>query len=266
MNKPVVLTDLDDTIFQTKRKMIDGLAGDIADTGAYDREGNPNSFMNAEQRMLLDWMLNTTDLIPVTARGTEEISRVNIEFKSWAITTHGAVILQPDGKPDNTWKKKIITELADYQERLNRLQAELTRLMADRNMNAFARINYEYDGIAIYLVMKHRDRDKLYQIYDLSHEAAQKLGSDGFYIHSNSNNIAWLPTPIEKGIAANYLLGKLRAERGKFPVLGFGDSLTDYSFMQLCNWFGIPFQSQFAEAINTKIYKKDVLDGFRHTI
>ncbi|HIH6548473.1 TPA: hypothetical protein ACYRJA_003820, partial [Proteus mirabilis] len=67
-------------------------------------------------------------------------------------------------------------------------------------------------------------------------------------------NIAWLPEPIEKGKAVTYLLNKLKAERGVFPVIGFGDSLSDHRFMKLCNWYAIPRQSQFANAINTKIF------------
>lgn len=263
MNKPVVLTDLDDTIFQTKRKMINKLAAKVVATGALNREGKPNSFMSAEQKMLLDWLLQSSDLIPVTARGTEELSRVSIDFTSWAITTHGAVILQPDGTPDPYWREKIIAELNDYQARLTIMQSELTRLMSERNINGFARINYEYDGVAIYLVMKHRDREKLHEIYELSAEIEQSMSSEGFYIHSNHNNIAWLPKPIEKGIAAAYLLEKLKGERGSFPVIGLGDSLTDYSFMRLCNWFGIPFQSQFAEAINEKIYGEETHNDVR---
>ncbi len=53
--------------------------------------------MTQEQAMLVDWMLEHADLIPVTARGTEEMSRVTIPFHSWAITTHGAaVVLTPE--------------------------------------------------------------------------------------------------------------------------------------------------------------------------
>lgn len=80
MNKPVVLSDLDDTLFQTRRKMVDELALEPFRTGAVDRTLNPRSFMTEEQSMLVDWLLEQAELIPVTARGTEEISRVRIPF------------------------------------------------------------------------------------------------------------------------------------------------------------------------------------------
>ncbi|MNT94600.1 hypothetical protein D3C72_2363260 [compost metagenome] len=51
-----------------------------------------------------------------------------------------------------------------------------------------------------------------------------------------------------------FLLEKLRLERGVFPVIGLGDSLSDHRFMKLCTWFGLPRQSQFAEAISRHIF------------
>ncbi len=68
MNKPVVLSDLDDTLFQTRRKMVDELALEPFRTGAVDRTLNPRSFMTEEQSMLVDWLLEQAELIPVTAR------------------------------------------------------------------------------------------------------------------------------------------------------------------------------------------------------
>lgn len=48
MNKPVVLSDLDDTLFQTRRKMVDELALEPFKTGALDRSLAPRSFMTEE--------------------------------------------------------------------------------------------------------------------------------------------------------------------------------------------------------------------------
>lgn len=50
MTKPVILTDLDDTLFQTRRKMIDELALEPYKTGALDRSLEPRSFMTQEYR------------------------------------------------------------------------------------------------------------------------------------------------------------------------------------------------------------------------
>ena len=152
MNKPVVLSDLDDTLFQTRRKMVDELALEPFRTGAVDRTLNPRSFMTEEQSMLVDWLLEQAELIPVTARGTEEISRVRIPFHSWAITTHGAVILTPEGNPDEEWKAHMLGQLAPYQEKLTSMQRLITEMMDAKGINAWARLNFEYGETAVYMV------------------------------------------------------------------------------------------------------------------
>ncbi|MCS3430821.1 hypothetical protein [Klebsiella sp. BIGb0407] len=254
MNKPVVLSDLDDTLFQTRRKMVDELALEPFRTGAIDRTLNPRSFMTEEQSIMVDWLLEHAELIPVTARGTEEISRVQIPFRSFAVTTHGAVILTPGGAPDEEWKALMLDKLSPYCERLISMQRLITEMMQKRGINAWARLNFEYGETPVYLVMKHRDSTRLNELNAVADEIETLFPTEGFYIHRNSNNVAWLPTPVEKGLAVSWLLEKLRAERGIFPVIGLGDSLSDHRFMKLCTWFGIPRQSQFAEAISQRIF------------
>ena len=231
MNKPVIFSDLDDTLFQTRRKMVDEL--DLAPyrTGALDRSLEPRSFMTEEQSMLVDWMLEHAELIPVTARGTEEIARVSIPFKSWAVTTHGAVILTPQGQPDPAWQALMLEKLQPYAADLLAMQRKITELMTERNINGWARINYEYGDTPVYLVMKHRDSTRLDELYAIADEIEQLFPTEGYYVHRNSNNVAWLPTVVEKGLAVTFLLEKLRLERGVFPVIGLGDSLSDHRFM-----------------------------------
>ncbi|MGI2122814.1 hypothetical protein ACRN9J_11575 [Shewanella baltica] len=252
--RPVVFPDLDDTLFQTKRKMVDELDQVPVRVGALDRSLAPRSFMNEEQALLVDWLLVNADVIPVTARGTDEYARVQIPFTSWAITTHGAVILSPDGQCDTQWQQHIEAALTPYRQRLLDMQGDITTLMAERGIDAWARINYEYDGVPIYLVLKHTDSTKLDELNAIGDEIEQIFGTEGFYVHRNSNNIAWLPICIEKGKATGYLLNKLRAERGTFPTIGLGDSLTDFSFLKLCSWYGVPKQSQFSSAIKDRVF------------
>ncbi|EIP0297665.1 hypothetical protein LRN22_004150 [Salmonella enterica] len=254
MNKPVVLSDLDDTLFQTRRKMVDELAQEPFRTGAVDRTLNPRSFMTEEQAMLVDWLLEQAELIPVTARGTEEISRVRIPFSSWAITTHGAVILTPERKHDEEWKNYMLDQLAPYREKLTSMQRLITEMMDAKGINAWVRLNFEYDQTPVYMVMKHRDSTRLDELNIIADEIENTFLKEDFYIHRNNNNVAWLPKPVNKGLAVTWLLEKLRAERGTFPVIGLGDSLSDHSFMKLCSWFGVPRQSQFADAILQRIF------------
>lgn len=253
MNKPRFLVDLDDTLFQTKRKMNQELGQEPVRIGALDRSLKPRSFLNEKQDMLVSWMLQTTDLIPVTARGTEEMSRVQIPFTSWRIMTHGAVIQQPNGKPDSFWKDYILSELAPYRAHLLELQTVCNQVLKRRNVDGWVRINSEYGDQPIYLVMKHNDSNLIREIYDAADEVETLIDLTGYYVHRNANNIAWLPNCIQKGKAAQYLLSQLEEVEGVQPVMGLGDSLSDHSFLTLCDFWGMPRTSQFASHIDQSL-------------
>ena len=254
MSKPIYLIDLDDNIFQTKRKLEvqNKKAFKIA---ALDRQLNPRSFLTHCQSNFIDWLLKNADVIPVTARGTEETSRVNIGFNSWKVMTHGAVITNPNGDTDSDWKNHVSNELSRYQKRLQNKQKILTKAFEDNNIKAWARINYEYKDLAIYLVIKHTDSTQLHEIYDVADKLDEKYGIDGFYIHRNGNNIAWIPKCIQKGLAVEFLLNKLKTEEKGIPVIGFGDSISDHTFLKQCDWFGMPKSGQITSLLNCQIDK-----------
>lgn len=253
---PVALVDLDDTLFQTKRKMVDELSLAPYAVGAVDRSLSPRSFMTEQQHQMTQWLLATTRLIPVTARGSDEMSRVQIPFRSWQSLTHGAVIMQPNGEIDPEWQAIIERDIEPYQAKLLQMQEQITALFEVRNIKGWARLNYEY-GKPIYLVMKHTDSTKLHELNAIGDEVERMFGTDGWYVHRNSNNIAWLPTCISKGRSVTYLLDKLRKQYGAFPVLGLGDSYTDMSFLSLCDWFGMPRQSQLSSIIDHNLNSQE---------
>lgn len=249
MNKPIVLCDLDDTLFQTKRKMHEDCNKKPFRVGALDRDLQPRSFMSEEQAIFTDWLLSTTELVPVTARGTEETARVQIPFNSWKVMTHGAVITNPDGSVNDEWARTIQVALADVHDPLMSFQKILTDQLTASGINAWCRVNYEYSNMPVYLVMKHKDSERIEELIEFNVKAMNTIDMTGFYLHQNGNNIAWIPHCIQKGNAIEWLLKKLRNERGTFPVIGFGDSLSDHTFMKLCDWYGMPSRSQFATAI-----------------
>ncbi len=126
MNKPVVLSDLDDTLFQTRRKMVDELALEPFRTGAVDRTLNPRSFMTEEQSMLVDWLLEQAELIPVTARELKNQPRPD-PFHS-AITTHGAVIPRLKANPTRSGRPICLASWL-LPEKLTSMQRLITEMM-----------------------------------------------------------------------------------------------------------------------------------------
>lgn len=260
--RPIIFTDLDDTLFQTKRKINDARLMANATPGALDRTLQPRSFMTAKQANLVAWMLQNAETIPVTARGTQEIKRVCIPFSSYAITTHGAVILTPEGYADAQWQALILERMSEYQPRLAALEQHLsTMLAAPQSVSAslpavpaWCRMNEEY-GQAIYLVMKVNNSEHLAELNRYADWVEQTFDLEGFYVHRNGNNVAWLPRCIEKVHAVNFLLARLQATSPERPVLGFGDSLSDFSFMRQCDFVAIPQKSQLLDALDHTLSK-----------
>ncbi|KYE92273.1 hypothetical protein AF383_24410, partial [Salmonella enterica subsp. enterica serovar Typhimurium] len=77
-----------------------------------------------------------------------------------------------------------------------------------------------------------RDCTRLDVLIAIADEIVTVFPTEGFFIHRNSNNVAWRPTPVEKWLACSWLLEKLRAVRGVFPLIGLGDILCDHRFMK----------------------------------
>ncbi len=86
------------------------------------------------------------------------------------------------------------------------MQRLITEMMDAKGINARARLNFEYCETAVYMVMKHRDSTRLDELNAIADEIETVFPTEGFYIHRNSNNVARLPTPVEKGLAVRWLL------------------------------------------------------------
>ncbi|HAP83655.1 MAG TPA: hypothetical protein DCQ57_19060, partial [Enterobacteriaceae bacterium] len=82
----------------------------------------------------------------------------------------GAVILDPQGNPDETWRASMLAKLQPYADKLLAMQSAITEMMAARNINGWARINYEYGEVPVYLVMKHRDSTRLDELNAIADE------------------------------------------------------------------------------------------------
>jgi len=250
--KPIVLTDLDDTLFQTKRKMVGSLGQEPVRVAALDRSLTPLSFQTQEQADLFDWLSLHAEVIPVTARDTHEITRVKLPFTSWAITTHGAVLLDRSGTPFAPWQAEMERLLAGNDEKIALIEQCLRDIASAFGVEVKFRTVSEYQR-TIYLVVKHTDNAREDELSVLHREVLKLPVMDGFYVHQNANNLAILPTFVTKGRAVQFLIDHLRTTEGVRPTIGFGDSLSDHSFLQLCSWFGMPRQSQLSTAVQHQV-------------
>ena len=261
--KPYALMDLDDTLFQTQRK-ID--AWELPTTelenlvcASVNKQGEPLSFMSQRQAAFFNWLLVSTELIAVTARDRQEIKRVKLPFNSWQVLTHGAIILTSDGELLSTWQQHMYNALAPLQDKLNQLSEVFSnhskgansQLVFTPHSDTFNSGKISYNGsnkhkLTIYLAIKHGQKDHQVLV-DLANKLPTLIPDFDmhFYVHVNANNLAILPHAVHKRHAVQFLLDNhLDHQR---PSFGFGDSLADLPFLQLLDWYGMPNHGQLHE-------------------
>lgn len=239
--QPIALVDLDDTLFQTKRK-VPHLTEDELVLASIATNGS-HSYMTKTQAAFAEWLLASTLAIPVTARSSEALSRVTLPFNSYAIVSNGAVIIDPDGKPDAEWHDIVSAGLLPLDTYFCELLAAGNATAEKLGVSIRSWIVMEGD-LATYVVFKENDGDG-----SRLQEIAPIVEKEGWVRHHNGNNLALIPPVISKRLATEFLIKRLRAEHPDRPVMGYGDSVSDFSYLSLCDWWGAPGKSQMTDLV-----------------
>lgn len=242
MSRAIALVDLDDTLFQTLRKCPPDVPVERLTPLGFARDGSPLSYATPRQMQFLEWLAETTHLVPVTARSLDALRRARIPFRA-AVCAHGGVVLDEDGEVDAGWADTIAGRAGSYAGQL----ADLAEAIADEARGQGVPINARVlcEGeLPLYTLAKHddADADALFVVVD----AAVPSLPPGWTDHRNGNNVALMPPYLGKAHAVAHILPGLRARFPDAPVIGIGDSLTDAPFMGLCDFAMMPPRSQLA--------------------
>ncbi len=238
--RTIILTDLDDTLFQTARKLS---AEELArSTRAARATNDRHSFITPRQQALFEWF-HSRQVIPVTARGCEAYSRVQLPFAGPAIVANGATLLDADGQPDAQWQAHVLALLATHRKRLDGLPALIREEAARRDVAVRTWLVEEPGCGGVYAVAK-AEKDASGQVLEslvptLHATLACGTGIDAWRLHHNGNNLALLPPGVSKAAAAQFLLERLRTQ-GEVLTIGVGDSASDLEFMRLCDLWMTP--------------------------
>jgi len=239
-----VFTDLDDTLFQTARKVRDA---DIAGTVQVARALNgQHGLMTRSQATLLDWIAPER-AIPVTARGSEAFSRVGLRFGGQAIVANGAVILDGDGVADPEWQARVMAALAPHRAALDALPDRARGIAATIGAGIRTWLVEEPVCGGVYAVVKVEPgtpESALSQIAPLWRETV----AGPWRVHLNGNNLALIPPGISKAAATGFVLERLR-RGGPVLTIGIGDSSSDLEFMRLCDLWMTPTGSQLDRTV-----------------
>jgi hydroxymethylpyrimidine pyrophosphatase-like HAD family hydrolase len=239
VKKPIIFSDLDDTIFQTARKM-DSLPD--PKRLASEALNGSHSYMTESQAMMMDWLLGSTRFIPVTARSTEALSRCAIPFTDYRVCSNGAVILLSDGTADRGWLEKSTQQANAAQEIFD---AMIGFVAAQKPEGRFRCWTVEEFGTGFYFCVKSNEGA---QALDDVEEGLCALADTRLVRHRNDNNLSFTPAGISKRLAVEYLSEKL-LRVDVVPLFGMGDSLTDLPFMATCDMLVIPKKSQISHEI-----------------
>lgn len=231
---PLILTDLDDTLFQTLEKCPSDRRGLKQMSSLID--GSPSGFATPLQQHFLDW-LESGEVVPVTARGRDVLARVAIR-QAPAIASNGGCILLADGALDLAWHDHLSAQAAEGDAVLDVYRT----LTGDLCTTRFRHWSVEENGLDLYIVIKSNERDNAALAALESDLVATKPA--GWRCHRNGNNLAYLPPWLSKRHAVRYMIDQVRADAPDTPVIGIGDSISDVGFMDLCDFAMAPTRSQ----------------------
>lgn len=244
VTRVIALVDLDDTLFQTRRKCPDGLRDEQLTALGFAGDGSPLSYASPRQISLLAWLGETTELIPVTARSRDALGRARVPHAT-AICAHGGVILE-DGAPDPVWSERMAAAAEEHRRELGGYTEALRHAAAAVGEPVSARLQMEGDN-PLYVLAKHDRADAEALLRVVATAIPEKPA--GWTLHVNGNNAALLPPYLGKHHAVAHLLVKLRARSPDAVLIGIGDSYTDAPFMALCDFAALPRRSQLAERL-----------------
>lgn len=232
--KTLFFIDLDDTIFQTKRKNSQGIY-----QATISENEDSYSYMTKAQKAFLEIFLNSNEvkIIPLTARDYNQYKKVELskhnKIDSASVFFSGMII--DKGEIDLKWSSHIEESYKNLETSMEEMFELMKKYTDESKFKLYMLDKY-------YPVIKNRDKNSYTYMEENTILANQlkEIMTEEYFMHFNSNNISILPNFLNKINALNYFVEKYNPDL----VLGAGDSITDLDFINKCHFKIIPANSQ----------------------
>jgi hypothetical protein len=156
-------------------------------------------------------------------------------------------VLNPGGALDQSWHARMQDAMHAALPGLQELAGLIDAWAASTGFGGQARLIEDF-ATPFYLVVKDPDRIAA-RLEPIEREVVQPWldgGGRDYLIHRNGNNLAILPTALNKAHAVAYVSERLRREHGEILTFGMGDSRSDARFMAACDYAIVPGGTQLA--------------------
>ncbi len=238
MQEILLFIDLDDTLFQTRRKNSQGIipATRTALTGK-------GSYMTQAQKLFFDLFNESkkVKIIPTTARDLKQYHNTLLSDSArieTAILYFAGMILEK-GHEEKQWQQKIQRAYQQLDKSILQLFIEVKAIIAAHPQF----ILYNVDDY--YITVKAK-QDCPIAIRETIFSQLKTMEIEGYFIHQNDRALSLLPQFLNKKFAVQYLIEKYQPSL----TLGVGDSLTDLSFMAVCDFRIFPKKAQIETLLN----------------
>ena len=232
-----IATDLDGTLFSRAWAGGDAVPATWSVEPATG-ERSPSSWMRPGTHRAMSALRNIATLVPVTARDANSFARVEIPglpLKGPAVIANGAVILDPEGRPDPVWEAEMTRRLEPWQiwlgECLGRFFTLSCGIARPRLVDGPA-------GMHAYLVAK---AEAAWWESEAGREFRGAFDCAGCRVSLLGNELQVLPPGVGKLEALTEVMeryfGRCR------PLLCFGDMPADLEFMRLGDILATPMHS-----------------------
>lgn len=241
MPKKFLFADLDDTLFQSRRKCPEGVPLAPA---AYLKDGTAHSFLTPAQQSVLGLFQREMVVIPVTARNADAFGRVRLGFEHGAVVNYGGVILNGDGSPEAEWLERSRDLAQTSLPCLRQVEEGIIDWSAATGNAIRVRIIEDF-GAPFYVCAKSAEGDEraLDAIETMARAHWAGVDAPGL-VYRNGNNLSVLPRWLDKRHAVEHVVERLREIHGEVITFGMGDSLSDIGFMTACDYALVPQVSQ----------------------